>query len=407
MSRLTTLITSKAKLAAIKVAITVLPAPRPIVLLGEDSAVRLCATIAHLSAKRVLIVTDDILFKLGVITPIAEALTANGVASVVFSGVKPDPTMSVVEQGLTMLRAERCDAVLAVGGGSSIDAAKVIALSYSNNKHPRELVGILKARKPSLPLFVVPTTAGTGSEVTVGAVISDDVSHQKGLVLDPRLVPLATALDPKIMAGMPRGVTADTGMDALTHALEAWMSDFANAETDYYAGAAVGMIFNNLPVAWADGKNLQAREALGLASHYAGLALNHAGLGYVHGIAHQLGAFYGVPHGRANATVLPHILDFNRDVSMARLAQLARQVELAGVGQSDRVAADNLIKHVKQLVLDLQINTHIPKMNAGDFPAIIAGAFAEVHGTYAVAKYMDEDEALKILYTLQQPAQLA
>lgn len=406
MSSLATRIKSKAKLAAIKVAITVLPAPRPIVLLGEDSALRLCTTISHIGIKKVLIVTDGILFKLGVIDPIAAALTDNGVASAVFSGVKPDPTFSVVEQGLAMLKAEGCDAVLAIGGGSSIDAGKVIALSHSNNKHPRDLVGILKARKPSLPLFVIPTTAGTGSEVTVGAVISDDLTHQKGLVLDPRLVPMATALDAKIMAGMPRGVTADTGMDALTHALESWMSDFANAETDYYAGAAVGMIFNNLPVAWADGKNLQAREALGLASHYAGLALNHAGLGYVHGIAHQLGAYYGVPHGRANATVLPYILDFNRDVSMVRLAQLARMVDLANAGHSDEAAADIFISHVKQLVADLQINTLIPDMNADDFPAIISGAFAEVHGTYAVPKYMDEDDALKILYALQQPMQL-
>lgn len=400
MSQLTTILKAKAQLAALKLAVTVLPVPRPMVLLGPESALRLCATISHVGARKVLVVTDSVLHKLGVIDPLTTRLAEHGVDALVFTGVTPDPTFSVVEHGLSMLRAGRCDAVLAVGGGSSIDAAKVIALAASNGKTPQQLIGVLKGRKPSLPLFVVPTTAGTGSEVTVGAVISDDRTHQKGLVIDSKVVPLASAIDPLIMKGMPRGITADTGMDALTHALEAWVSDFASAESDYYAGSAVRMIFNQLPVAFADGGNLEAREAMGLAAHYAGLALNQAGLGYVHAIAHQLGAHCGVPHGRANTIVLPYILEFNRQVSEKRLAELARLTGLADAGVDDAEAADRLIRRVRTLIHDLNIDTRVPGLDPSHFPAMIKSAFAEAHGTYAVPRYMEPDEALAILRAL-------
>ncbi|HQV40412.1 MAG: iron-containing alcohol dehydrogenase [Moraxellaceae bacterium] len=400
MSRFSTILKAKAKLAAVRVAVTVIPAPRPIVLLGEGAALNLCNTVSHIGVKRVLIVTDAILVKLGVVEPVLNKLAALGIETVVFSGVTPDPTITVVNEGLAMLRMGHCDAVLAVGGGSSIDAAKVIALSATNNKTPRELIGILKGRKPSLPLFVIPTTAGTGSEVTIGAVVSDDQTHQKGLVIDPRVVPLATAIDPVVMQGMPKAVTADTGIDALTHALESWMSEIATDDTDYFASAAVRMVLTHLPVAFNDGKNLDARVAMGLAAHYGGMALNKAGLGYVHAIAHQLGAHYGVPHGRSNAIVLPYILEFNRDACSERLAELARKVGIATPDTSDRIAADQLITQVKQLLKDVNINTRIPDMNPADFPAMVVSAFAEAHGTYAVARYMDPKDVTNILHEI-------
>jgi alcohol dehydrogenase len=401
MVSLATIIKAKTQLAAVKAITMVIPAPRPLVLVGADSALKLCTTISQLGMKQVMIVTDGVLLGLGVITPIEAEFHKLGVKTTVFAGVKPDPTFQVVHEGLSLLKSSGCDSVLAIGGGSAIDAAKVMALSMSNNKSPEQLVGILKGRKPSLPLFVIPTTAGTGSEVTIGAVISDDKTHQKGLVIDPKVVPLAAALDPKIMQGMPRGVTADTGLDALTHALESWMSTFASAETDYYAAAATRLIFENLPLAWADGSNLAAREAMALASHYAGLALNQAGLGYVHAIAHQLGAHYGVPHGRANAIVMPHILDFNRVASAKRLAELAERVGLVNGGFNDTMAAEILITRVKSLLVELKIDTQIKGINQKDFPSMIKAAFAEAHGIYAVPKYMDHDEANQILHALK------
>lgn len=401
MSQLATIIKAKAKLAALKIVITVVPAPRPIVLLGADAALRLCDTINHIGAKRVLVVTDAVLVKLGVIEPLLQRLAALNIDAKVFSGVTPDPTVTVVEQGLAMLHATGCDAVLAVGGGSSIDAAKVIALSASNHKTPQQLIGILKGKQPALPFFVVPTTAGTGSEVTIGAVISDPATHQKNLVIDPKIVPLATAIDPTIMQGMPPHITADTGVDALTHALEAWMSEFANPETDYYASAAVRMIFQQLPTAYQQGGDLIAREALGLAAHYAGLALNQAGLGYVHGLAHQLGAYYGVPHGRANAVVLPHILAFNQKVSEARLAELARRVGLVTGQMTDAAAAASLLHNVQALLQQLNIPTQLATIQASDFEPMIEKAFMEVHGTYAVPRYMTAEQARQILTAIK------
>ncbi|AXI03312.1 iron-containing alcohol dehydrogenase [Aquirhabdus parva] len=401
MSDITTRVKAKAQLAAIKVIMRVMPAPRPLVLVGADSSLKLCATIAQLGVKRVLVVTDAVLYKLGVIHPIETELQKHGIKTTIYSGVTPDPTFSVVEAGLVLLKSSGCDSVLAIGGGSAIDAAKVIALSASNQKTPQQLVGILKARKASLPLFVIPTTAGTGSEVSAGAVVSDDQTHQKGLVLDTKLVPLATALDPVIMQGMPKSVTADTGLDALTHALEAWMSEFASSESDFYAGAAVRLIFENLPTAWADGRNLAAREAMALASHYAGLAMNQTALGYIHAIAHQLGAYYGVPHGRANSIVMPHVLEFNRQASEKRLALLAEQAGIVIGHFSSAQATDLFIQRVKSLLHELEIDTRIPRIDSKDFPAIIKGAFAEAHGIYAVPKYMTSLDAEKILHALK------
>lgn len=400
MANLSTRIKAKAQLAAVKALTMVIPAPRPLVLVGSDSALKLSTTISQLGMKHVLIVTDEILLGLGVIQPIETELQRLGLKVSIFSGVKPDPTFSVVENGLAVLKSSGCDSVLAIGGGSAIDTAKVMALSATNKKTPQQLVGIIKGRKPSLPLFVIPTTAGTGSEVTIGAVVSDDQTHQKGLVIDPKVVPLAAALDPKVMQGMPRSVTADTGLDALTHALEAWMSTFASAETDYYAAAATRLIFENLPLAWTDGSNLAAREAMALASHYAGLALNQAGLGYVHAIAHQLGAHYGIPHGRANAIVMPHILDFNHVASRKRLAELAERVGLVNGGFNDTMAAEILIIRVKALLVELKIDTQIKAINRQDFPEIIKAAFAEAHGIYAVPKYMSYEEAEQIMHAL-------
>ncbi|HNP03028.1 MAG TPA: iron-containing alcohol dehydrogenase, partial [Agitococcus sp.] len=314
---------AKAQLVGIKAAMTLIPAPKPTMFAGEGASLKLCQAIGDFGHKHILIVSDKILNQLGVLSPLVKKLQASGVKATIFDGVLPDPTQSIAEACLQQYKVAGCDSVLAVGGGSSIDVAKVVALAATNNKTPQELVGILKGRKATAPLYAVPTTAGTGSEVTVGAVISDDKTHQKGLVLDPKLVPRMVALDSVIMSGMPPKVTAETGLDALTHAVEAFISDFAAEESDLYARAAIKLIFSNLRVAYKEPKNLQAREAMALASHYAGFALNMAGLGYVHAIAHQLGGHYGLPHGLSNAIVLPYVLNFSRPVIDERLAELA------------------------------------------------------------------------------------
>ncbi|MGO2137257.1 iron-containing alcohol dehydrogenase [Marinobacter sp.] len=399
---LITPVRAKAQLAALKLVTKLIPSPIPNTLLGAQSRFRLAEHMAHFGFKRVLLVTDDVLFKLGVISPIAEHLNELGVETVVYSGVTPDPGFGVVENGLEILRHNGCDAVLAIGGGSSIDAAKVLALAASNHKTPKQLVGILKARKRSLPLFVIPTTAGTGSEVTIGAVISDEVTHVKNLVIDPKVVPLAAALDPEITAGMPKSVTADTGIDALTHCLESWISDFSTPETEFYSGAGVKLIFKYLEQACENGQNYEARDAMALAANYGGLALNKTALGYVHAIAHQLGTQYGVPHGRANAIVLPHILELNRHSAQARMAALARLCDLATDTEADSEAADKLIQRVNALLAAMPIERAVQGIDEKHFSVMADAAMKEAHGTYAVPMYMNKKEIIGVMRTISK-----
>jgi len=233
-------------------------------------------------------------------------------------------------------------------------------------------------------------------------VISDNDTHQKSLVIDPKVIPLAAALDAKMMQGMPSTVTADTGLDALTHALEAWMSDFATEESDYYAGAAVRLVFQSLRAAWSDGKNIESREAMALAAHYAGLSLNLAGIGYVHAIAHQLGAHYGVPHGRANAIVLPYVLDFNRQVSESRMAKLARLTGICNPIDKDEIAANALVNQVKSLIGDLHVDNRVSGIKKEHFSNIATAALEEAHGTYAVPRYMSRSDVEIILRDIQE-----
>ncbi|OUR90025.1 hypothetical protein A9Q81_20610 [Gammaproteobacteria bacterium 42_54_T18] len=400
-------IKAKTQLAALKVLLKVVTPPRPLVILGESSSIKLCNNISMLGAKRILIVTDAVLYQLGVTSPIEAELEGKGIKCSVFSAVTPDPTLSVVTQGLQALSRFDADAVLAIGGGSSIDAAKVIACAAANNTKPENLFGVFKAKEHSLPLFVIPTTAGTGSEVTMGAVISDDESHQKSLIIDPKIVPLAVALDPIIMKGMPPSITADTGLDALTHAVEAWVSDMASEESDRYAFASIQMVFKYLLTAYQDGENLEAREAMGLASHYAGLAINKAGIGYVHAIAHQLGALYGISHGRSNAIVLPHVLDFNNKASSKRLAKLAQALNIVDSNAGVEVACNAFISRTKKLINELNVDMSVPNIDRKDFDKIADSAFTEAHGIYAVPKYMSRREAKLILHAIKNTAKIA
>ncbi|MCK0162871.1 iron-containing alcohol dehydrogenase [Marinobacter sp. S6332] len=402
ITELITPVRSKAQLTALKLVTKLIPSPTPNLLLGTESRLRLVEHMAHFGFKRVLLVTDDVLFGLGVIDPVSERLNALGIESVVYSGVTPDPGFSVVEEGLNMLHQNGCDAVLAIGGGSSIDAAKVMALAATNHKTPQELMGVLKARKPSLPLFVIPTTAGTGSEATIGAVIADETTHVKNLLIDPKVVPLAAALDPEIMAGMPKSVTADTGIDALTHCLESWVSDFSTPETEFHSGAGIKLVFKHLEKACENGQDYEARSAMALAANYGGLALNKTGLGYVHAIAHQLGTQYGVPHGRANAIVLPHILEVNRHSAQTRLAALARLCDLATDTDADALATDKLIQRVNALLAALPIAREVAGINERHFTTMAQAAMKEAHGTYAVPKYLNKKEIIQVLRTISE-----
>jgi alcohol dehydrogenase len=373
--------------------------PRPVLFVGAGSTALLCQLIGGSGARRTLIVTDSVLAKLGVIEPARRALEAEGIDVSVFDGIIPDPTHDVLQKGLEAVRAHGSDSVLAVGGGSSIDAAKVIAAMATTGKTSARLVGMLKVNKPPLPLYAVPTTAGTGSEVTVAAVVSDPVRHVKAAILDPKLVPLAAALDAGMMKGMPGPITAATGMDALTHAVEAYLNRWPHDETPMFCISAVKLVFANLPRAYSDGSDLAAREAMALASLYAGLAFTKAYVGYVHAFSHKLGGVYGVPHGLGNAIVLPYVLDFLRasPYAEARLAKLAVAIGAGSSSESEAVLAQRFVDRVRELNRTVGIPEKIAPLRAGDIGTIARAAMVEAYRDYPVPKNMSLGEAEALL----------
>jgi alcohol dehydrogenase len=377
---------------AMKVAIKTIPFPKPTLFTGPGSSLELCDAIAQLDASKILIVTDKVLLELGLLDNIKDRLTAKGVEFVVFDGVKPDPTFDQIEAGLKILKKNQCQAVLAVGGGSSIDCAKVICARATNNKKISKMSGMpgFKVFTAPLPLFAIPTTAGTGSEVTIAAVVSDPESHKKHAIMDPKLVPIMAALDGSLMTGLPPHITSATGMDALTHAVEAYISTNALPDTDGYALAATRLIMENLSIAVEDGANVEARQNMALASYYAGLAFTKAGVGYVHAIAHNFGAYYHTPHGLANAIVLPYVLDYSKDAVIDRLAKLAEVSGLNTGSESNVALAQKFIDHIREMAASFGIPTVLKDLKKSDIAAITESALKEAHWTYAVPKYMTQ-----------------
>lgn len=373
----------------LKVAAKNVPFPRPTLFSGPGSSIELCEAIGQMGFNNILIVTDAMLVKIGLLSDITKKLDESGVKYTIYDGVLPDPTYDQVEAGLEALKKNNCQAVLAVGGGSPIDAAKVICARATNDKPIRKLAGMFRVFKPILPLFAVPTTAGTGSEVTVAAVVSDPTSHAKTPVMDPKVVPQMAALDGSLMTGLPAHITAATGMDALTHAVEAYISANAFEETDAYAIGAVRLIMENLETCVNKGDNLEARQNMALASYYAGLAFTKAGVGYVHAIAHNFGAYYHTPHGLANAIVLPYVLDYSKDACIERLAKLAEISGLKKGSESEEQLAQKFIDHVRGMCKQFGIPSVLEDLKQTDIPSITKNALKEAHFTYAVPKYMD------------------
>lgn len=385
-------------IAVTGVASKLIPDRVPMTLLGPGASKDLCAAISQAGARKLLIVTDAMLVKLGLVAKITRALEANGVSWSIYDGVKPDPTSDQVEAGVAMLRRDGCDAVLAIGGGSPMDAAKIIAAVATNDKPLKKLEGLLKVRRTPLPLYAIPTTAGTGSEVTIAAVVSDPTTHAKKFFVDPKLLPLMTALDPSLMVGLPPAITAATGMDALTHAIESYLSKTSNEQTERWASAAIRLIFSNLHKVFRNGADLEARSAMALASYYAGLAFTRTSVGYVHAIAHQLGAHYGTPHGLANAMVLPHVLEFSKEPARRRLADMAEMIGVEENGEAE--SAQSFLDAVRDLARTVSIPTKLDTLKEGDIAKIAKDALAEAHMNYPVPRYMEKSDCEQLVRSL-------
>jgi alcohol dehydrogenase class IV len=372
------------------------PASRHAVFAGPGSSGHLCDHIVRTGARRILVVTDKPLRELGVVDAAIARLAAADVEIEIYDGVLPDPTFDHVAAGAKVARAHASEVVLAIGGGSSIDAAKLIVAAATGDGNPADWVGFSKIKHDPLPLFAIPTTSGTGSEATMGGVISDPETHQKSIVAAPSLLPAAAALDPDLIIGLPPHITAATGMDALTHGIEAYIGTWDRGTRKEDARIAVKLVFDHLRRACSDGGDIDARNGVAMGAYYAGLAINQVNVGNVHAIAHQLGGKYGIPHGLANALVLPHILEFSFNEATPELAELALLVGAGSEGESEAELARKFIQAVRELRSDVGIGDTSDKLQRADFDSLCQAAMAEGIG-YPSPRLLDRDSTLQIL----------
>ena len=332
--------------------------------------------------RKALIVTDQVLSKLGVAARIQAQLAAQQIQSVVFDGTQPNPTVGNVRAGLAQLQAEKCDFVVSLGGGSPHDCAKGIALCATNGGEIADYEGVDRSAKPQLPLVSINTTAGTASEMTRFCIITDETRHIKMAIVDRNVTPLMSVNDPELMLAKPKGLTAATGMDALTHAVEAYVSTAATPITDACALKAVALIAAHLRTAVDHGDNLPAREQMAYAQFLAGMAFNNASLGYVHAMAHQLGGFYDLPHGVCNALLLPHVEAFNVPTSAARLRDVAHAMGVEVQGLDTQAGAQACLAAIRQLALDVGIPKCLTDLGVkeADIPMLARNALKDACG---------------------------
>ncbi|OLP78468.1 putative alcohol dehydrogenase [Symbiodinium microadriaticum] len=342
-------------------------------LLGEGALRGAVQQIKALGHKKALIVTDAVLVKVGAVKAATDVLTEAGITFAIYDGCQPNPTVSQVEAGLKMIKQESCDFVLSFGGGSPHDCAKAIAITCTNGGDIRAMEGVDKSTQPMLTLVAVNTTAGTGAEMTRFCIITDEERHVKMAIVDWRVTPTLAVNDPKTMIGMPKSLTAATGMDALTHAIEAYVSTISNPVTDACALHAMKLISSYLPTAVEDGKNLKARDMMAYAEFLAGMAFNSASLGYVHAMAHQLGGMYNLPHGVCNAILLGPVQEYNAKYVPHLFIDIAVALGFSEVGEDQDLAVKKALKAIK----DLKNRVGIPKRLFQEEPRNLK-AFKEV-----------------------------
>jgi len=327
------------------------------VYFGEGISRKLGETAKGMGAKKAFVVYDKGVKGAGIVDGLLQSLKDAGIESVEFDGVLPNPPDTMVEEAAKIARAANVDVIVACGGGSSIDSAKAINILLTNPSPIQNYEGINMVKAPGKPLIAIPTTAGTASEVTAFSIVTDTVRTKK-MIIGGQFVGATIALaDPLLTVGMPPKITSSTGMDALTHAIEAYVSKAAMIPTDVMALKAIELICQNLPTATKEGTNLQARSAMLLGSMMAGFAFNSAVLGLVHSIAHPLSAHFHLPHGVANAIGLPFVMEYNAVTVPARFKDIAVAMGLDVSGKSDVVAAQAAVEKVKALNAELQIPT--------------------------------------------------
>ena len=361
-------------------------------IVGAGSISKIPTLLKKDGLQKVLVVTTPGFIRRGSLEPFFESLKKAKIKYAVFSEVQPDPTTECVEEAVKLYRQEQCQAIVAIGGGSVIDCSKALGARIARPKKSiAKMQGLLKVLKPIPNLYAVPTTAGTGSEATAGAVITNEKNHYKFTVLDLCLVPKYAILDAELTCGLPAIITAVTGMDALTHAVEAYTNKFCSPKAGKHALHAVKLIYENLLIAYEDGSNITARENMLLASYYAGMAINSNFIGYVHALAHGVGGLYGVTHGKANAILMPYVLEAFGTAIDKKLTVLAKTAGLA-----DDSAA-SFIASIRELNNKMNIPDKVAELEKMDFAILIKRAVKEANPTYPVPVIWEEKDFGKVL----------
>ncbi|WP_370222434.1 iron-containing alcohol dehydrogenase [Cytobacillus sp.] len=380
-----------------KLASPFLPWREPELLEGSNSLDKLPDVIRKKDISRILIVTDSGISALGLMDGLLLNLQKKNIEFYIYDKTIPNPTITNIEEALEVYKKNDCQGIIAFGGGSPMDCAKGVgARAVRPEKSISQLKGQFKVRKKLPPIFAVPTTAGTGSEATVAAVITDSQSHEKYAIIDLNLIPHYAVLDPLITLKMPPTITAATGMDALTHAVEAYIGRSNTAETKKFSIDAVRLIYDNLYKAYQNGENLTARANMQKAAYLAGLAFTRAYVGNVHAIAHTLGGFYSVPHGLANAVILPYVLEHYGEAVWDPLAELAVAASIGNASDSAEENAKNFILSIKSLNSRMGIPSKVSGIQDSDIPIMAERALKEANPLYPVPKIFSRDEMLRL-----------
>ncbi len=387
--------------AAFRVATKVLDWTGPRLIQGAGSVKKLPSVIKADGFDNVLIVTDKVLHGLGLLDGLKAGLEEKGIDYVVYDGTQPNPTIPNIEEARQMYLDNNCKAVVAFGGGSSMDCAKAAAARVAlPNKSIPQMRGVLKVRAKLPMLYAIPTTAGTGSETTIAAVVVNPDTHEKYAINDICLRPKYAILDPELTVGLPPHITSTTGMDALTHAVEAFIGQSNTPQTLAAAEKAVPMIFANLETCYNEPKNLEARGNMLTASFYAGIAFTQAYVGYVHAIAHNLGGFYNVPHGLANAIILPYVLRYYGETVYDKLGHLAEIAGLDVAGKTREEKANLFIDEIDAMNQRMKIPKGFDCIKEEDIQTIAERAMLEGNPLYPVPKLMDVEQCKALIHAM-------
>ncbi|TVP84720.1 MAG: iron-containing alcohol dehydrogenase [Alkalicoccus sp.] len=382
-----------------------LPWREPEILQGPGSLRTLPALIKGKKWRRVLVITDEGIRRAGLLNQLLALLEEADISYALYEDTSADPTIENIEEAARMYAQEECDVLLAFGGGSPIDCAKGTAARTARpEKDLYDLRGLLRIRRTIPPVITVPTTSGTGSEATLAAVVTESVTHKKFTLIDPSLIPHYAVLDPLLTVSLPSHITAATGMDALTHAVEAYIGKSNTASTRMQARRAVKLIFDNLPGVWENGGDADKREKMQIAAHEAGKAFTRAFVGNVHAAAHALGGFYGVPHGLANAVILPHVLEQYGSSVHRPLAQLADLTGCSSPGQTTAEKARSFIQAVRDMNEHLHIPAYIEGIQEADIPVMIERALSEANPLYPVPRIFTKADMRQIYEKISPPA---